>query len=211
MSTLSTLDDLCQRLGGVVPSRIRTHPSPGTATVADVIEIQDHEGVLCELIEGILVEKVMGLRESILASAMNAILYTFVVTRNLGFVSGEAGTYELMPHLVRIPDIAFTNWDRVPGGRQPMAPVPGLVPNLAVEVLSPSNTPGEMTLKRQDYFASGVELVWEIDPDSRTIRVFTSPANARTLTTADILDGGSVLPGFAIPVGQVFAELDRHR
>ena len=81
--------------------------------------------------------------------------------------------------------------------------------NLAVEVLSRSNTPGEMTLKRQDYFGSGVELVWEIDPADRTIRVYTSPTNPTTLTTADVLDGGTVLPGFTIPVGQVFAELDR--
>ena len=210
MSTLSTLDDLCRRLG-VAPDRIRIHPAPGSATVADLIDIQDHEGVSCELIEGVLVEKVMGLPESILGSAVIAILHTFVVTRNLGFVSGMDGTYELMPRLVRIPDIAFTNWDRVPGGRQPTAPVPELVPNLAVEVLSRSNTPGEMALKRRDYFSSGVELVWEIDSPTRTIRVYTSLTNMRTLTTADILDGGTVLPNFAIPVGQVFAELDRHR
>ena len=209
MSTVSTLDDLCQRLGGVAPGRIRTHPAPGTATLADVIDIQDHEGVLCELIEGVLVEKVMGLPESGLGSAVIAILYTFVVSRNLGFVTGMDGTFELMPHLVRIPDVAFTNWDRVPGRRYPTTPVPALAPNLAVEVLSRSNTPGEMNLKRQDYFGSGVELVWEIDPADRTIRVYTSLTNRTTLTTADVLDGGTVLPGFTIPVGQVFAELDR--
>ena len=209
MSTLSTLDDLCQRLGGVAPRRIRTHPSPGTATVADVIDIQDHEGVHCELIEGVLVEKVMGLRESILGSAVIAILHAFVVTRNLGFVSGEAGTYELMPHLVRIPDVAFTSFDRLPGRCCPTTPVPALAPNLAVEVLSRSNTPGEMALKRQDYFLAGVELVWEIDPVDRTIRVYTSLTNMTTLTTADILDGGTVLPSFTIPVGEVFAELDK--
>ncbi len=210
MSTLSTLDDLCHRLGGVAPGRIRTHPAPGTATVEDVIEIEEREGVLCELIEGVLVEKVMGLPESILGSAVNTILYTFVVTRNLGFVSTADGTYELMPHLVRIPDIAFTNWDRVPGRRQPTDPVPALVPNLAVEVLSRSNTPGEMALKRHDYFSARVELVWEVAPVPRTIAVYTSPTAMRTLTIADILDGGSVLPRFAIAVARVFAELDRH-
>ena len=205
------IEKLCQHLGGIDPKRIRIHPVPGTATVADVIDIQDHEGVLCELIDGVLVEKIMGLPKSVFGSAVIALLYAFVVPRNLGIVTSAGGTFELMPGLVRIPDVAFTSWDRVPGGRQPTAPVPGLVPNLAIEVLSPSNTPGEMALKRRDYFASGVELVWEIDPESRTIRVFTSPANARTLTVAEILDGGAVLPGFMVPVGQVFAELDRHR
>ena len=209
MSTLSTLDDLCQRLGGIAMSRVRTHPAPGTATVADVIDIQDHEDVYCELIEGVLVEKVMGLMESRIGSAMIVMLYTFVVPRNLGFVSGMDGTYELMPHLVRIPDVAFTNWDRLPGRCSPSAPAPLLAPNLAVEVLSHSNTLGEMTLKRQDYFSAGVELVWEIDPETRTIDVYTSTTNVRTLTVADTLDGGAVLPGFAVAVGDVFAELDR--
>ena len=210
MSTLSTLDDLCQRLGGVAPTRVRTHPAPGTATIADVIEIQERDGVLCELVEGVLVEKVMGFSESGLGGAVFALLYAFVLPRNLGIVTMPDGTFELMPGLVRLPDIAFTNWDRLPGGRYPTAPVPALAPNLAVEVLSRSNRSGEMALKRRDYFASGVQLVWEIDPESRTIRVFTSPANARTLTVADVLDGGTVLPGFTVPVGQVFSELDRH-
>ena len=209
MSTLSTFDDLCRRLGGIAADRIRTHPAPGTATVADVIDIQAQEDISCELIEGVLVEKAMGLMESRIGSAMIVFLYTFVVPRNLGFVSGMDGTYELMPHLVRIPDVAFTNWDRLPGRCSSSAPIPLLAPNLAVEVLSQSNTRGEMILKRQDYFAAGVELVWEIDPETRTIDVYTSTTNVRTLTVADTLDGGTVLPGFAVAVADVFAELDR--
>jgi Uma2 family endonuclease len=203
-------DDLLQRLGGIAMSRIRTHPAPGTATVADVTYIQDHENVSCELIDGVLVEKAMGLPESGLGGAVAALLYGFVVPRNLGIVNGAGGTFELMPGLVRIPDVAFTNWDRLPGRRYPTVPVPALAPNLAVEVLSRSNTAGEMALKRRDYFAAGVELVWEIDPPSRTIRVYTSLANMQTLTVADTLDGGTVLPGFVVEVGDVFAELDRH-
>ena len=209
MSTLSTLDDLLQRLGGIAMNRIRTHPAPGTATVADVIDIQDRAGVSCELIEGVLVEKVMGVRESGLGIAVASLLYGFVVPRNLGIVTGMDGTFELMPHLVRIPDVAFTSRDRLPGRRYPTVPVPALAPNLAVEVLSRSNTAGEMVLKRRDYFAAGVELVWEIDPPSRTFHVHTSVTSMTTLTVADTLDGGTVLPGFAVPVGDVFAELDR--
>ena len=209
MSTLSTLDDLCQRLGGIAMSRIRTHPEPGTATVADVIEIQDRENISCELIDGVLVEKAMGYSESTIGGIVFAMLYAFVLPRNLGIVSAADGTVELMPGLVRIPDVAFTRWDRLPGRCHPTDPVPELAPNLAVEVISRSNTPGEMALKRRDYFASGVELVWEIEPASRTIDVYTSTTNVRTLTIADTLDGAPVLPGFAVGVGDVFAELDR--
>lgn len=207
---IKTLADLLVRLGGVPLDRIQFHPPPGTATVKDVIECAEREGKWCELVAGVLLEKVMGWNESSLAGFLLGLLNAFVIPRNLGIVTGADGTVELMPDLVRIPDVAFTSWDRLPGRRRPTSPVPRLAPNLAVEVLSSSNTPGEMAMKRQDYFAAGAELVWEIDPAARTVLVFTSPTQSTTLTQADTLDGGAVLPGFTLPVQELFAELDRH-
>ena len=208
MSTITAVE-LVQRLGDIALDRIRLSPVPGTATVEDVTEIHDREGVLCELIDGVLVEKVRGFLESGLGIFLATMLDAFVRARNLGIVTGMDGTFEVMPHLVRIPDVAFTSWDRLPGRCYPTAPIPALAPNLVVEVLSHSNTRGEMALKRQDYFAAGVELVWEVDPPSRTIAVYTSLTTIRTLRIADVLDGGTVLPNFAVAVGEVFAELDR--
>jgi Uma2 family endonuclease len=207
--SIRTLADLLDRLGGVPLDRIRFRPFPGTATVQDVIDIQRGEGKLCELVEGVLLEKAAGYNESSLAVFLAGLLNAFVVPRNLGIVTGPDGTVELMPDLVRIPDVAFTSWDRLPGRRRPVAPVPRLAPNLAVEVLSRSNTPGEMAAKRRDYFAAGVQLVWEIDPDRRAAVVYTSATAATTLGAADTLDGGAVLPGFALPLQQLFVELDR--
>jgi Uma2 family endonuclease len=207
---IKTLADLLDRLGGVPLDRIRFKPFVGTATVQDVIDIQRQEGKLCELVEGVLLEKTMGYNESSLAVFLAGLLNAFVIPRNLGLVTGPDGTVELMANLVRIPDVAFTCWDRLPGRQRPSAPVPHLAPNLAVEVLSRSNTPGEMAVKRQDYFAAGVELVWEIDPDARTVAVYTSVTDVTTLTAADTLDGGAVLPGFTLPLRDLFAELDRH-
>lgn len=109
----------------------------------------------------------------------------------------------------RIPDVAFTSWNRLPGRRRPDSPVPLIAPNLAVEVLSRSNTPGEMSAKRQDYFSAGVELVWEIDPAARTVKAYTAPQQFTALGPNDVLDGGVVLPGFTLPVRDLFAELDR--
>lgn len=214
MSTISppikTLADLLDRLGGIPLDRIRFRPSIGGATVQDVIDIQQKEGTLCELVDGVLLEKVMGFIQSALAGLLIEVLRAFVVPRNLGIVTGPDGTVELMSGLIRIPDVAFTNWNRLPGRRYPTAPIPRLAPNLAIEVLRQSNTPGEMRVKRQDYFTAGVELVWEIDPNARTGSVYTSATDATTLTAADTLDGGSVLPGFALPLQDLFAELDRH-
>jgi Uma2 family endonuclease len=208
-SDIKTLADLLRRLGGVPLDRIRFRPYPGTATVQDVIDIEEREGVLCELVEGVLVEKPVGYNESALAVFLAGLLNAFVIPRNLGIVTGADGTMEIMPDLVRIPDVAFTSWDRLPNRRRPTAPVPQLAPNLAVEVLSRSNTPGEMAVKRQDYFAAGVELVWIIDPVARTVVVYTPTVGATTLGPADRLDGGAALPGLTLPVSDLFAELDR--
>jgi Uma2 family endonuclease len=207
---IQTLADLQERLGGVALDRIRFHPSPGTATVQDVLDTDRREDKLCELVEGVLVEKAAGFTEAALAAFLLVPLSTFVRSCNLGIVTGGAGTVQIMPGLVRIPDVAFTNWDRLPNRRYPTAPIPQLAPNLAVEVLSRSNTPGEMAVKRQDYFAAGVEVVWEIDPDARTVAVYTAPTQSTVLGPADTLDGGIVLPGFTLPLQQLFAELDRH-
>jgi Uma2 family endonuclease len=208
-SSIKTLADLLKRLGGVPLDRVRFRPALGTATVQDVIEIERREGILCELVEGTLLEKAMGYNESTVAAFLIGVLNAFVIPRNLGLVTGPDGLVELAANLVRIPDVAFTSWDRLPGRRRPASPVPRLAPNLAVEVLSVSNTPGEMAVKRQDYFTAGVEVVWEIDPRARTVVVYTSPTASTTLTTAGTLDGGTVLPGFTLPLQQLFAELDR--
>jgi Uma2 family endonuclease len=208
-ASIKTLADLVGRLGGVPLDRVRFHPAPGTARLQDVIDVAEKEGKFCELVAGVLLEKVMGWNESSLAGFLVGLLNAFVRPRNLGIVTGSDGTVELMPNLVRIPDVAFTSWDRLPGRRRPSKPIPRLCPNLAVEVLSQSNTPGEMAARRDDYFTAGVELVWEIDPEARTVMVYTAPDKSVTLGAADTLDGGAVLAGFALPLRELFGELDR--
>src|SRR5687768_11820938 len=99
-----TLADLQELLGDVSLHRIRLQPAPGTATVQDVIDIHEREGRLCELVEGVLLEKIVGYNESSLAMAIGALLREFVNARNLGKVTGPDGTMEIMPDLVRIPD-----------------------------------------------------------------------------------------------------------
>jgi Uma2 family endonuclease len=207
--TIRTLADLLEQLGGISPDRVLFQPAPGTATEAHVVELQRRENRLCELVDGVLVEKGLGYRESLLALAMIEFLRAFVLRRNLGLVSGEAGMMRLFPGLVRIPDVAFASWDRIPGRRVPTDPIPDLAPDLAVEVLSESNTEAEMARKRREYFAVGVRLVWLLDPRTRTVAVFTAPDQSTVLGEAQTLDGGVVLPGFALPLRELFAELDR--
>jgi Uma2 family endonuclease len=203
-----TVADLLRHLGDIAPQRVLMQPLPGQATVADAHRLHtQRENV--ELIDGTLVRKVMGYSESILAVHLLFLLQGFVRERNLGLVSGPDGTMQLLPGLVRIPDVAFVSWARLEG-RRPTEAIPLLVPDLAVEILSAGNTPGEMARKRQHYFAAGVRLVWEIDPDTRHVSVYHPDQPAVVLGVGQCLDGGDVLPGFALPLADLFAELDRH-
>ena len=203
-----TLADLLEELGDVPPSRILLSPAPGTATERDVLETERRTGRAPELIDGVLVEKTVGSPESVLAMALGNYLRDFVRPHRLGIVTGEQGMLKLLPGQVRIPDVCFIFRDRFPGGKVPDAPLPNLAPDLAVEILSPGNTPGEMSRKLRDYFSAGVRLVWYIDPRTRTAQVFTAADQGETLTEVDVLDGGDVLPGFELPLSKLFAELD---
>lgn len=204
-----TLADLLADLGDIDPARVVADPAPGTATEADLLALSDHTGRLYELVDGTLVEKAVGFRESILAFALGGILRAFVIPRNLGLVSGPDGTMRLFPGLVRMPDVAFISWDRFPDRRVPEEPIPNLAPDLAIEVLSASNTPREMSRKRREYFQAGVRLVWRVDPEARTVTVYTAPVQSITLDGSQTLDGGAVLPDLALPLRDLFAELDR--
>jgi len=206
---IQTLADLLERLGGISADRVRFQPPPGTASEQDVVEVERRENRLCELVDGALVEKLMGYRESLLAVALAAALREFVVERNLGLVTGADGLVSLISGLVRIPDVAFVSWDRLPERKVPTDPIPHVAPDLAVEVLSKGNTASEMERKRREYFQAGVRLVWMVDVDVRTVTVFTSPERSRTLNEDQILDGEEVLPGFSLVLRDLFAELDR--
>lgn len=200
-----TLADLYRRFGPIPFWRIRQAPAPGKATIADVVRIHDHEDRLCELVDGILVEKAVGAYESLLACVMIRILGNFVEFRKLGVILGEAGMMEIAPDLVRIPDVSFISWDRLPRRTFPRNPIPRLVPDLAIEVLSKSNSKEEMDQKLDDYFAAGVRLVWFVEPLKRTVRVFLSRHESRLLRESQTLDGGDVLPGLTLPIREIFA------
>ncbi|ETX02886.1 Uma2 family endonuclease [Candidatus Entotheonella palauensis] len=205
---IHTLADLLAYLGDIAPDRVRFQPLPGTATEQDVLRIQAHEGRLCELVEQVLVEKAMGFRKSCLAVALGVALWQFIRPRNLGLVTGAGGPMRLAPGLVRIPDVAFISWSRLPERRMPTEPIPDLAPDLAVEVLSGSNTPGEMQRKRREYFEAGVRLVWLVDLETRTVDIYTDIDHVTTRSEADTLDGDLVLPGFTLELQELFAELD---
>jgi len=200
---IKNIAELLRRLGDIPPDRVRFDPTPGTATVADLFDLKNRG---CELVDGTLVEKTVGWNESNLGGWILTIINNFVIPRNLGKVSGEQGMMELPGGSVRGPDVAFISWERLP---TELSAIPAMVPDFVVEVLSLSNSKAEMLRKREEYFRSGVRLVWEVDPRMRTVNAFTSVTEFTSKTKDDRLSGNDVLPGFVVEVSQIFAELDR--
>ena len=206
--TFENAAELVQRLGHIPLERIRFTPPPGTATERDLLTALRRSDRLYELVDGTLVEKPMGLSESMLAGHILRKIGNFAEEHDLGIPAGEAGTVRLLKGLVRIPDVAFFGWDKLPGRVLPSRAIPDLAPDLAIEVLSKGNTPAEMERKLREYFLAGVRLVWLIDPRQRQATVYTGPdAPAATLDAEQALDGGDVLPGFRLPLAELFARL----
>ncbi|SFH81675.1 Uma2 family endonuclease [Planctomicrobium piriforme] len=106
------------------------------------------------------------------------------------------------PDTIRGADVAFFPMGRLPGGKLPKGRT-DIAPSLCIEVLSPSNTYGEMTAKREEYLACGVEEVWIVDPESRSVDVFRSDAPQHRLDDSDMLTSRA-LPGFERPVADIF-------
>ncbi len=199
-----TLADLQLHLGGIPLERIRLYPLPGTATKNEMEAIRARTDRTCELIDGVLVEKAVGHKESILAMLIGHRILAYLETHDAGTTAGADSMMELFPGHVRAADVCVTLWDRYPEGVVPDDPIPPVVPNLVVEVLSKSNTRGEMRRKLHDYFAAGVQLVWYVDPRTRTARVYTAEEQFVELDDNGSLSGGEVLPGFELSLADVF-------
>jgi Uma2 family endonuclease len=208
---MRTLADVLQHLGGIPPERVRLVPTPGTATEKDILEILEREDEACELIDGIVVEKAVGWMESFLAVRLGYFIQSYLEKHDLGVLTGEKGLLRLLPQQIRIPDLAFYSWAHFPDRELPTEPVPRLYPDLAVEVLSESNTEEEMKRKLREYFKAGTTLAWLVDPKTRTVRVYTAPRKFRLLTEDQTLDGGEVLPGFRLPLRKLFDRAGRRK
>jgi Uma2 family endonuclease len=209
LPTQWSLADVQAFLGGVPLSRIRSYPPPGMATELDALEIHDREERLCELVDGILVEKVMGSYESLLAGLLIHRLNGHIDQNDRGIVLAPDGALRILPSRMRIPDVSFISWDRFPSRKLPRDRVYRVAPNLAVEIFSEGNTDQEMEIKLDEYRRAGVELIWFIDPESRSATIHRPDGGAERLDENGVLDGGVVLPGFRLALRELLDTYER--
>jgi Uma2 family endonuclease len=125
-----------------------------------------------------------------------------------GWILGADGFVRLFGQWLRAPDISFVRRDQRPGGEVLSTGYSDVAPALAVEVFSPGNTTAELERKRAEFFAAGTELFWIVYPERQEIVVSTGPDEHRTLGPDDILDGGTVLPGFMLKVSDLFERMN---
>lgn len=160
----------------------------------------------CELIEGAVVgESPSGGEHAYIASRLHGHLFVFCEGRidcelfiaDGGFVLGRN------PDTLIAPDVALAMAERLKDVERPQGAIP-IAPDLAVEVKSPTNTTAELIRKVGLYLAGGTKLVWLVRPVEQTVTVFQSDAAERVLGFDDTLDGGELLPGFALPLNVLF-------
>ena len=163
-----------------------------------------------ELIDGRLLERKMGNKASWVAFELASYIREFVRKNKLGWVfCGDTG-YRLdpnRPNLVRKPDVAFVRFGRL-HNETPADAYDKLAPDLAVESVSPNDTVQELEEKIEEYLVSSVLLVWVINSDLRTVKVFRPDGSIIPLRNGDELSGEDVLPGFRCKISDLFVPLN---
>lgn len=161
-----------------------------------------------ELIEGVLKEvSPSNSKSSVIGMRIGSAIFRHVDAQGLGYVTGEGGGYILShdPATVVAPDVGFYRKDRYPGGMPESGFYP-MPPDLAVEVISPSDRKSDIAQKQALYAKAGVPLVWWVDPERKTVTVYRLGQAPEIVEGDGVLSGGDVLPGFELMLRSVFRD-----
>jgi Uma2 family endonuclease len=159
----------------------------------------------CELLRGeVVAMSPSGSLHAIVTAALSGILFDYVTRKKLGWVFGAEAGFHIRrdPDTVRAPDVAFVTADRMPAA-VPKGFFPG-PPDVAVEVLSPNDRASDVLAKVSDWLESGCRKVWVVDPELRSIAVYSPTAEMRVVHVADVLADEELLLGFRLELRKVF-------
>lgn len=174
----------------------------------DITRLPENENKRLELVDGVIKPKGNSNSiNSIIAALIASFLNVFVLAKKLGYVTGADGGYKLREGLIYIPDAAFISKTRASDIKGNIFPV---APDLAVEVISKSETAAKVRKKVRDYLEAGTQLVWTVYPDEKLVEVHRLNESSTLLTdvyrVGDTLNGGGVLPDFMLEVQTIFPE-----
>jgi Uma2 family endonuclease len=183
-------------------------PDNATFAPAAAVSLTIPDDMLYEVVEGELVEKIVGASEIEIATLLIEYLAPFVRARRLGKVLGEMiFRIDQAKDLQRRPDVSFISPARWPIRRRvPKVAVWDMVPDMAIEIVSPSNTADQVQEKIHEYFTAGVHRVWVVYPRQQEVYVYASPAQIQVLQLGQDLDGGDLIPGFRLPLAALFED-----
>jgi Uma2 family endonuclease len=176
----------------------------------EIAQLPENENKRLELIEGVIhVMPSSSRKNTVVAFRMGRFLGNHADERDLGYITGADGGFELGPKTVLIPDVGYIFKERAGGLVGVAFPV---APDLAVEVILPSETARGLLDKVRVCLLAGTQMVWAVHPASKVIDVYrlaeNNTLNIQIFDIDSILDGGSVLPGFSLAVKEIFKGLE---
>ena len=180
----------------------RKTTTEGQITDEDLMHLP-RDGRKWELVDGRLQEVATSFKHDLIVIWLGRLLGPYA--DDIGGLTASQAGFRMSNRNVRSPDFGFTRYDRFPNGEPPDG-FAEFAPDLAVEIISPSEEPGDMTRKVGEYFASGAQLVWHLFPETRTLRVFRSPSDVTTYGPDEEIDLKGLLPGFRSRVADLLGK-----
>lgn len=159
------------------------------------------DGRKWELVDGEAKEVPAGHKHDAIGIQVAVLLKPFA--RGRGVLAGSQAGFRMASGNVRSPDVSFTRKERMPGG-EPSEGFEDFAPDLAVEIISPSEQPDEVARKVAEYFGAGTAQVWHLFPDTKRVTVYFSPFDTASFGPENTLDAGDLLPGFSCRAAELF-------
>jgi Uma2 family endonuclease len=175
------------------------------ATEDDLLQMPD-DGYKYELVDGEIIASPSGFYSSAVATRVSHLLQMYTDKNPVGLVAGADAGIRLPDGNVRSPDVSVVRTEKLPEGKPPRT-FGAFAPDLAVEVLSPSDSHRLVADKIGEYLQCGVTLVWLVDPDAQSVTVFRSLTDVQQLKRDDTITADPVLPGFSCPVAGFFHQI----
>ena len=177
-------------------------------TAAEFWAMPDDPGHRYELVDGELIDMDGAPRHGIVATEIAWLLRTHIKNAGLPLYVGNPTGFQMSPYTLRFPDVHVTTRARMDAYDADAGGFPRFAPDVAIEVISPSNTPAEMDRKTDEYFANGARAVWLAYPIPRTVAIRRPGMPEQVYQNDDMLYGDPEIPGFACRVSEIFAVLD---